>query len=304
MTLVDLSDPVVSTLEVQVTADAPWDGDPGVSRVIITVEYRGPQRSQGHPTLRSQAHTHTHTHTHTPSDCAEGVPLPACEARFGNVKYSAVASNQGTSEPVKIPMRTTNGHVHVQVAEMGAFKLKLRPHPNMFTATQGAGKSTGVQVNYEYKDAGAPDQWPNRHDPASQSRCGRAGRDPDVPGNRSPVRFENLYTFVRAHQPSRARAARARASGCRQAANRSSRSAAMDRFPPDGARAAGGRIETRPDRSGACRRQVPEPVDDFAGQGVGGRSRPGVVRASVAATRSTRPTSGSDIATASKAPGN
>jgi hypothetical protein len=147
ITLVDLSDPVVSTLEVDVSADAAWDGDPNITRVIVTVEYP-PARDnpQGIQTFAF--------------DKANPAPQKFRCRRVardrGTLTYSAVASVKGSDDPIVLRGGQTNGDIHVQVPALGSFKVKLRPHPNMFT-TAGSGKITSVTVDYEYKDAGAPD---------------------------------------------------------------------------------------------------------------------------------------------------
>jgi hypothetical protein len=147
ITLVDLSNPVVSTLETQISTDAAWDADPGISRVIVRVEYPAAREDP----MGIQEFSF---------DKADAVPKKFRCRRvrrdLGTVNFSAMAFVKGAKDPIQLPKGQTNGHIHVQVPDLGQFKLKLRPHPNMFT-TQGSGKITAVQVEYEYKDQGAPD---------------------------------------------------------------------------------------------------------------------------------------------------
>jgi len=79
----------------------------------------------------------------------------------GTVNYSAVAFVKGSEKPIDLPGGQTNGDIHVEAPALGSFKVKLRPHPNMFT-TGGSGKITSVTVDYEYKDEAAPDHVADR----------------------------------------------------------------------------------------------------------------------------------------------
>jgi hypothetical protein len=147
ITLVDLSNPVVSTLEVDVTADADWDGDPGISHVIVKVEY---------PAAREDPKGIQEFRFDKADPAPKTFHCRRVRRDLGTVRYSAVAFVRGAQEPVRLRAGQTNGHIHVQVPNLGSFKLKFRPHPNMFT-TQGSGKITSVQVDYRYKDETAPD---------------------------------------------------------------------------------------------------------------------------------------------------
>lgn len=147
ITLVDLSDPVVSTLEVDVTADAAWEADPGISRVNVTVEY---------PAARTDPKS-VQDFTFDKNDPApKKFRCRRVRKDLGQLNYSAVAFVKGAKNPITLPKGKTNGNIHLQVPDLGLFKMKFKPHPNMFT-TQGSGKITAVQINYEYKDKGAPD---------------------------------------------------------------------------------------------------------------------------------------------------
>ena len=147
ITLVDLSNPVVSTLSIDVSADAPWDGDPNITRVIVTVDYppmrTDPKGIQSFTFDKSNPAPQKFLCRRAPND-------------RGTVNYSAVAFLKGSEKPIDLPTGQTNGDIHVEAPALGSFKVKLRPHPNMFT-TGGSGKITSVTVDYRYKDEGAPD---------------------------------------------------------------------------------------------------------------------------------------------------
>lgn len=146
ITLVDMSQPVVSTVEADVSADAPWDAEPGISRVIVRVEYPAARRDpQG---VQEFAFTKD-----TPPQKFTCRRVPGDR---GGLHYTAFAFVRGAQQPIELPRRQTNGQVHVQVPALGAFKVRLRPHPNLF-ATGGSGKITAVQVDYEYKTEADPD---------------------------------------------------------------------------------------------------------------------------------------------------
>jgi hypothetical protein len=150
--VVDLSDPVVATLEVDVTCDAPWAGPPPINRVVIDVEYpASPVES-----ARTATFTFTSTDTAAKTFRARRGPGP------GEVSYRTRVYLTGAEEPVELPSQRARGAIHVSVPLLGAFKVKLRPNPEMFTL-RGSGKITSVDVNYTYKDEGAPDYHRNHY---------------------------------------------------------------------------------------------------------------------------------------------
>jgi hypothetical protein len=75
----------------------------------------------------------------------------------GTVSYSAKAFLQGVAEPIVLPGGQTNGAVHIEVPRLGAFSVRARPHPSMFTL-KGAGAISGVELRYAYKADGARDR--------------------------------------------------------------------------------------------------------------------------------------------------
>ena len=150
--VVDLSDPVVSTLEVEVTCDAPWAGPPAVGRVIVDVDYAAsPVES-----------ARTASFTFTSADTAARTFRARRGPGAGEVRYRARVYLTGAEEPVELPWASARGAVHVSVPLLGAFKVKLRPNAEMF-ALRGSGKVTSVQVQYSYKDEGAPDFHRNQY---------------------------------------------------------------------------------------------------------------------------------------------
>jgi hypothetical protein len=152
ITLVDLSDPVVSTVEAEISADAAWDGDPAITRVIVTVEY---------PAARNDPKGIQEFAFDKADQAAKTFRCRRVKRDPGTLKYSAVAFVKGAQDPIRLPGGQTNGHIHVEVPTLGSFKMKLRPHPSMF-ATAGSGKITSVAVDYEYKSPGDPDHVADR----------------------------------------------------------------------------------------------------------------------------------------------
>lgn len=146
ITLVDMSQPVVSTVEADVSADAPWDAEPGIARVIVRVEY--PAAMQDPQAVQEYAFS---------KDTApQKFACRRVAGDRGTLYYTAQVFVRGAEEPITLPRRSTNGQVHVQVPALGAFRMRLRPHPNMF-ATGGSGKISAVQVDYAYKTEARPD---------------------------------------------------------------------------------------------------------------------------------------------------
>ncbi|MGE4056734.1 MAG: hypothetical protein AB7F99_18235, partial [Vicinamibacterales bacterium] len=147
ITLVDLSNPVVSTLEVDISVTADWDADPNVSQVTVKVEY---------PAAREDPRG-IQEFSFTKADAAPKVfRCRRVKRDLGGVTYSAKAFILGAAKPIDLPGGSTNGQVHVQVPALGAFNVAARPHPGMFALT-GAGKIAAVEVKYDYKQPGMPD---------------------------------------------------------------------------------------------------------------------------------------------------
>lgn len=149
MAVVDLSDPVVSTLEVPVTADANWDDLlVPVTRVDVFVEY--PATKEGVDKIKAASFDKGTAGT-------KQILRWRRERRDrGGIKYWAKAYLKGARDPILILEKTTNGPVHIQVPAVGRFKVVARPHPDMFSL-KGAGEISAVELDYEYKTAESPD---------------------------------------------------------------------------------------------------------------------------------------------------
>lgn len=147
VTLVDMSQPVVSTVEADVSVDAPWDADPAVSRVIVRVEY---------PAARNDP-AGVQEFAFTKDTAPQKFACRRVARDRGTLNYTAQAFIKGAQDPIALPRGQTNGQIHVQVPSLGALKMLLRPHPTMFS-TSGSGKLSAVQVDYSYKEDGAPDR--------------------------------------------------------------------------------------------------------------------------------------------------
>ncbi|MET0287335.1 MAG: hypothetical protein ABW352_22815 [Polyangiales bacterium] len=147
VTLVDLSNPVVATLEVEVAVEALWDTDPGIARVIVRVEY--PPAGTDPRAVQEFSFTKA-------ENAVKMFRVRRAANDRGTVDYSAVAYVRGAREPIDLGRARSNGRVFVNVPELGSFKLKVRANPSMF-AGLGSGKLASVQVDYEYKAEGEPD---------------------------------------------------------------------------------------------------------------------------------------------------
>jgi hypothetical protein len=164
VTLVDLSNPVVATLEVPVSVNAPWDGDPGVTKVDLKVTYpAAPFEDEKAKEISLDKNT------------------PAATLRWrrnrggdrGAVQYTARAYLRGVREPLEVVGGTTNGAIHVEVPDLGKLALRARPYGDDF-AVKGSGKVVAVQLDYEYGQRGEADHIANsivlRGDDAAEGR--------------------------------------------------------------------------------------------------------------------------------------
>ncbi len=144
MTVVDLSKPVVSTLEVPVTVVADWDAEPRLSHVKVTVEYHAASHEPVKERLLDKSQ---------PSQT-----LFWRRSRQGNKRlhYSAEAFVVGNAEPIRLPDGRSNGAIVVTVPHLGRFKATLKPHPDTF-GVRGSGQISAVQVDYRYKSESASD---------------------------------------------------------------------------------------------------------------------------------------------------
>jgi hypothetical protein len=145
ITLVDLSDPIVSTLEVPVSVAAAWTGEPAITSVIVKVTYPAGGDSASKEMSFDAANAKT------------TFRWRRAKNDKGLVKYTAKAFVKGAAAPIPLPPGETNGAIHIEVPTLGAFKVKARAHPDTFTL-RGAGKITSVQVKYTYKDERSPDR--------------------------------------------------------------------------------------------------------------------------------------------------
>ncbi len=187
LTLIDLSDPVVSTLEVEISAAADWDAEPRITAVIVEATY-----GSGDGAVQSVRLTKD-----TPS---EAVAWRRQEGRGNRVFYKARAFLMGFAEPVELEGGSTTGDIQINVPLLGAFRVRLEPHPNTFVG-MGAGKITGIRVDYSYKRPGAPDH-------VAGSRILRPTEEEtgllieDRPGTLIDDAVEITPTFLRASEPS------------------------------------------------------------------------------------------------------
>lgn len=145
ITLVDLSDPIVSTLDMKVSVGAPWTATPQVTSVIVDLDY-APAGDQSARSLVFQQNTAEQT-----------VHWRRGKRGSGDVKYKAKAFVLGAADPIPLPGGSTNGHLHVEVPLVGAFSFKVKAPPDIFAATGGSGELSGIQVDYEYKADKDPD---------------------------------------------------------------------------------------------------------------------------------------------------
>ncbi|HWT25189.1 MAG TPA: hypothetical protein VN213_16925 [Solirubrobacteraceae bacterium] len=151
VTLVDLANPVVATVEAPVTVNAPWDGDPGISKVDIAVIYPAAP-------FEDEKVKEVSLDKATPQTTLR---WRRNRGDKGMLEYVARAYVKGQRDPVEIAKGTTNGPIHVEVPEIGKLALEARPFGDDF-GLKGSGKITAVQLDYEYGKAGERDHVANR----------------------------------------------------------------------------------------------------------------------------------------------
>jgi len=146
ITLVDMSDPIVATLEMKVSVGAPWTSTPQVTSVVVDLEY-APAGEDAARSLVFQKDTNEQT-----------VRWRRARRDGGDVRYKAKAFLQGAAAPIPLPGGTTNGHLHIEMPLVGTFAIAVKAPPDVFTATAGSsGELSGIQVDYEYKTDQDPD---------------------------------------------------------------------------------------------------------------------------------------------------
>lgn len=137
--LVDLSEHEAETIELQINADAPWDEEPFVSTVKVDASY--PAAGKQHAVLFKKE---------TP---AEVWRFRRPKNDDGLVMYNVSVFFRGISEPVVLPQRSTNGHIHVNIGKIGLINMHFKPHPNL-ASLGGNNKINAIQVDVSYKDEG------------------------------------------------------------------------------------------------------------------------------------------------------
>jgi hypothetical protein len=144
MTVVDLSNPVVSTLEVPVSVVADWDAEPRISHVKVTVEYPSASNEPVKEILLDKNNS--------------SAELFWRRQRRGSerVRYSAEAFIVGSAESIKLQGGRSSSAVVISVPKLGAFKASFKAHPDTFQV-RGSGKISGVQIDYRYKSTSAED---------------------------------------------------------------------------------------------------------------------------------------------------
>jgi hypothetical protein len=187
LTLIDLSDPVVSTLEVQVSADADWDADPRITAVIVDLHYG--RDDDGHQSVRL-----------TKNQPSEAVAWRRKPAHGSVVRYTARAFLAGFAEPVEVTSGQTNGDVQINVPALGRFEARVEPHPNTF-AGRGQGKITGIRLDYRYKSPHDPDHVAGSTVMRPEDAVGGV-TIVGIPGTLIDEAVEITPTFLRASEPS------------------------------------------------------------------------------------------------------
>ena len=148
--MVDLSDDIVSTLEVPITVSAPWSEDPKINHVQVDVEYL--------PGLADDVDARQ-SFTFSQSGDGEEHQTFFARRRAGEQLFRVRASVfiEGAAEPFEIEetlQRRTA--INIQVPRLGKFELEAEAAPSIFAAS-GDSKITSVQVDYSYKDPDEPD---------------------------------------------------------------------------------------------------------------------------------------------------
>jgi len=145
MTLVDLSDPIVATLEMDLSVGAPWTGNPKITGVIVDLLYPG-GGDDARKSITFQANTQPQT-----------IRWRRAKNDRGLVNYTAHAFVEGAKDAIPLGSGSTNGDLHIEVPLLGTFAVNARAFPDLFTATGGGAEIGGVQLDYEYKTDKDPD---------------------------------------------------------------------------------------------------------------------------------------------------
>ncbi len=142
--LVDLSDPVVSTVEIPVQVNAPWDATPFVTSVKVIALY--PSANEEKSWIFSKAQNTDTWRFRRPSN------------DDGIVEYSYEVYFMGRSEPLVVSGKKTNGTLNIEVGKVGVIDLNFKPHP-ILSSLSGKNQVTTIQVDVQYKGADAAEHF-------------------------------------------------------------------------------------------------------------------------------------------------
>lgn len=142
--LVDLSVMEVETFTLNTSVSAPWDEAPFVNAVNVKINYKAAGKE--HSALFKKD---------TPKDVWHFRPP---KNDNGLIEYTTEVFLKGISEPIILPVETTNGDININIGKPGLIDVTFLPHP-MLSFLTGDNEIKAVQVDISYKNEGDPDHF-------------------------------------------------------------------------------------------------------------------------------------------------
>lgn len=138
--LVDLSVAEVSTTEIDILADAPWDEAPFVTSVVVKLEY--PAAKESHSVMFKKGDPKTTWRFRTPKN------------DDGKAVYTTEVYFRGVSKPlIKGPETTNSKSINVSVGKDGLIDVKLVPH-TVLSLLSGDNEIKAIQCDLSYRNPG------------------------------------------------------------------------------------------------------------------------------------------------------
>lgn len=142
--LVDLSEHEVETITLNTSVDAPWDEAPFVNAVKVNVTY--PTANEQHSVLFKKD---------TPKDVWH---FRRPKKDDGVAKYTTNVYFKGISEPVQLPVESSNADINVNIGKLGLIDVTFVPHP-ILSALTGDNEVKAIQVDISYKNESDKDHF-------------------------------------------------------------------------------------------------------------------------------------------------
>ena len=142
ITLVDISQTVLPTVEVEVRAAAPWDEAPFVTSVQVDLEYVSTGEHKSY-LLNKEYNYDKWMFRPDKKELKD-------KKDKGIVRYTATVWTKDKKDPFVMPTVETTGHVFVNVGKIGMADIMFVPHPSL-ALLSGNNKVTGISVETRYR---------------------------------------------------------------------------------------------------------------------------------------------------------